>query len=61
MWILILVLLAPASGLQSQWPLREFSTEEACLIERNRVRLDMAKAYPHDKDFKIECVEAKHA
>ena len=38
-----------------RYVLNTFETEEACLVERHRVGYEMAAAYPHERDFVIEC------
>lgn len=54
-WLLLMVLLGPAPGLETNTLLNKFNTPEECQIERNRIGFDMAAAYPYERDFVIEC------
>jgi len=58
-WLLLMVLLAPANGLDSSYLLNKFDTQEECQTERNRIGFDMAEAYPYEADFRIECHERR--
>lgn len=51
MWVLLMLLL----NTPGRYVLNTFETEEACLVERHRVGYEMAAAYPHERDFVIEC------
>ena len=55
MWFLLIVLLAPPSGIDSVTVLNTFSTYEDCQPERNRIGFEMAESYPYDNDFRIIC------
>lgn len=55
MWFLLIVLLAPPSGINRVTVLETFATYEDCQPERNRVGFEMAESYPHDSDFRIVC------
>jgi len=62
MWFLLIVLLAPPSGIDRVTVLNTFATYEDCQPERNRIGFEMAESYPYDNDFRIVCEfrEAKH-
>ena len=54
MWILfIIVFSAVPPDVYSV--LSTFRSEPACLSERDRIREEMAKAYPGDTDYEINC------
>lgn len=55
MWFLLIVLLAPPSGVDRLTVLNTFATYEDCQPERNRIGFEMAESYPHDADFRIMC------
>lgn len=55
MWLLLMVLLAPPSGIDRVTVLDTFATYEDCQPERNRIGFEMAESYPHDGDFRIVC------
>ena len=55
MWVLLIVLLAPPSGIDRVTVLNTFATYEDCQPERNRVGFEMAESYPYDSDFRIVC------
>jgi len=62
MWLLVIVLLNIVPGLQRITVLNTFATSEECQIERNRIALEMAAAYPNDRDFVIACqLNPKHS
>lgn len=55
MWLLVIVLLAPPSGIDRVTVLNTFATYEDCQPERNRIGFEMAESYPYDSDFRIVC------
>ncbi|OQW33397.1 MAG: hypothetical protein A4E19_03025 [Nitrospira sp. SG-bin1] len=55
MWFLLIVLLAPPSGIDRATVLNAFETYEACKPERDRVGFEMAESYPYENDFRIVC------
>ena len=55
MWFLLIVLLAPPSGIDRVTVLNTFATYEDCQPERNRIGFEMAESYPYDNDFRIVC------
>ena len=55
MWFLLIVLLAPPSGIDRVTVLETFATYEDCQPERNRIGFEMAESYPYDNDFRIVC------
>ncbi len=55
MWYLLIVLLAPPSGIDRVTVLNTFATYEDCQPERNRIGFEMAESYPYDSDFRIVC------
>lgn len=56
MWLLLLVLLFPGPGLPKTAILRDdFSSLEECEDVKARVYVDMANAYPNDRDFYLVC------
>jgi hypothetical protein len=62
MWLLVIVLLNIVPGLERVTVLNTFATSEECQIERNRIGFEMAKAYPHERDFVIACrLNPKHS
>jgi len=62
MWLLIMVLLNIVPGLDNITVLNTYATAEECQIERNRIGLEMAAAYPYDRDFLIACqLNPKHS
>ncbi len=61
MWFLIMVLLNTVPGLDRVTILHTYGSFQECQIERNRVGFEMAQAYPHDRDFVIDCqLNRKH-
>jgi hypothetical protein len=52
MWLLVIVFLE-LTGQDAV--LAHFETQQACLIERDRVGFDMAASYPNERDFVITC------
>jgi hypothetical protein len=55
MWLLVIVLLNIVPGLEKITVLNTFATSEECQIERTRIAVEMAAAYPNDRDFVIAC------
>lgn len=55
MWFLLIVLLAPPSGINRETVLNTFATYEDCQPERNRIGFEMAESYPYENDFRIVC------
>lgn len=55
MWFLLIVLLAPPSGISRETVLNTFATYEDCQPERNRIGFEMAESYPYENDFRIVC------
>ena len=55
MWGLVIILLLPLPGIDRVTILEKFKTVRACQIRRAQVGFDMAHAYPHERDFVIEC------
>ena len=55
MWFLLIVLLAPPSGINRVTVLDAFTTFEDCQPERNRIGFEMAESYPYENDFRIVC------
>jgi hypothetical protein len=55
MWFLLMVLLAPPSGIDRVKVLNTFATYEDCQPERNRIGFEMAESYPYENDFRIVC------
>lgn len=55
MWFLLIVLLAPPSGINRATVLDTFATYEDCQPERNRIGFEMAESYPYENDFRIVC------
>ncbi len=55
MWFLLIVLLAPPSGIDRVTVLNTFATYEDCQPERNRIGFEMAESYPYENDFRIVC------
>jgi hypothetical protein len=54
-WFLLIVLLAPPSGIDRVTVLNTFETYEDCQPERNRIGFEMAESYPYENDFRIVC------
>lgn len=62
MWLLVIVLLNIVPGLEKVTVLNTFATSEECQIERNRIGFEMAAAYPHERDFVVDCkLNPKHS
>lgn len=59
MFLLLMVLLNAAPGLEPVYQLNTFDSAEACQVERNRIGFDMAEAYPYERDFIITCEPRK--
>ncbi len=55
MWLLLIVLLAPPTGIDRVTVLNTFATYEDCQPERNRIGFEMAERYPYESDFRIVC------
>lgn len=55
MWFLLIILLAPPSGIDRATVLNIFETYETCRPERDRVGFEMAESYPYDNSFRIVC------
>jgi elongation factor P--beta-lysine ligase len=55
MWFLLMVIMAPGLGADREVVIEHYPTQEACRIERNRIGFEMAKAYPWEMTFRIEC------
>lgn len=55
MWLLVMVLLTNFPGVDRVTVLETYPTWEDCRTERNRIAMEMAAAYPHDRDFVLEC------
>ena len=55
MWFLIMILLAPPSGIDRVTILNTFVTYEDCKPERDRIGFEMAEHYPYESDFRIVC------
>ena len=55
MWLLVIVLLNIVPGFEKITVLNTFATSEECQIERTRIAVEMAAAYPNDRDFVIAC------
>jgi hypothetical protein len=61
MWVLIIILLNSAPGMDKVTVLQTYATSEECQTERKRVGFEMAEAYPYDRDFVIACqLNRKH-
>lgn len=56
MWMLLIILLSATPGMDRVTVLHEYHTENACLVERNRVGFAMAEQYPGENSFVIACV-----
>jgi hypothetical protein len=52
MWLLMIVFLHLDWGTTV---LEHFETQQACLIERDRIGKEMAESYPDDHEFAIVC------
>jgi hypothetical protein len=52
MWVLLIVFLALPSH---DTVLDRFETQQACLMERDRIGFEMAASYEYDHDFDIVC------
>jgi hypothetical protein len=55
MWLLLIVLFVPPSGIDRATVLNTFETYEACKPERDRIGFEMAESYPNETDFRIVC------
>ena len=55
MWLLLIVLLAPPSGIDRVTVLNAFESYEDCKPERDRIGFEMAESYPNENDFRIVC------
>jgi hypothetical protein len=53
MWVLIIMFLTVPSNVTV---LEQYELQQVCLIERDRIRVAMAEAYPGDTSFSIECL-----
>jgi len=60
-WLLLMIILTPVSGISSTTLLNTFDSKEECVIEKERISGDMSKSYPGDKTFGIECRETHPA
>lgn len=54
MWILFIIVFSTTDPDTFQ-VLETYRSEAACLSERDRIRIEMAKAYPGDTDYEINC------
>lgn len=57
MWILFIIVFSVDAPDTFQ-VLETFRTEAKCMVERDRILLEMQKAYPGDKDYVIDCQPA---
>jgi hypothetical protein len=55
MWLLLMILLMPSSGIDRVTVLNTFATYEDCKPERDRIGFEMAERYPYENDFRIVC------
>ena len=55
MWFLLMILLAPPSGIDRVTILNTFVTYADCKPERDRIGFEMAERYPYENDFRIVC------
>lgn len=56
-WLLLMVLVSPVPGLETNTLLNKFDVEADCRTEEKRIGRDMADSYPGDTSFRIECQE----
>lgn len=55
MWVLLLILLTPATGIEKVTVLEKFKTQEECQEMQQKVYAGLLDAYPNDVDFVIKC------
>lgn len=55
MWMLVIILLNTVPGISTVTLLQTYPTSQECHSERDRIRDEMAKAYPNEHDFQITC------
>jgi hypothetical protein len=55
MWMLVIILLNTVPGISPLTLLETYPTSQECHSERDRIRYEMAEAYPHERDFVIAC------
>ncbi|MBX3324651.1 MAG: hypothetical protein U0223_15070 [Nitrospira sp.] len=53
MWVLLIILLTPPSGIRPETVLNVFQSYDACQPAQQRIGFEMAKSYPGDHDFPI--------
>jgi hypothetical protein len=56
MWMLVIILLNTVPQIITVTVLQTYATSQECQSERNRVRYEMAEAYPYERDFVIACL-----
>ena len=54
-WVLLMVLITPVVGFETNYLLNKFDNEEDCRQEEKRIGDAMKDAYPDDNSFRIEC------
>lgn len=55
MWVLLFITLAPVMGIDHTTFLEKYPTKEACMIERDRIMIEMNKTYPGDTTYTLVC------
>ena len=55
MWTLLFIVLVPISGIDKVTALETYPSREACESERERIMVEMVKAYPDDPTWTLAC------
>lgn len=56
-WLLLLILASPLTGLNTSYLLEKYVSAEECYSEATRIEAEMRTAYPDDPSIKIVCRE----
>lgn len=55
MWILVFIVLTPIVGIDKATLIETYPSHEACEMERERIMVEMTKAYPDDPTWTLAC------
>ena len=59
MWILVLAVFLDDPDMTVIRNIHEYDTQAECQSEKKRISVEMAKAYPEDRNFALVCREVE--